>query len=138
LVSDVECRFSYIPIEEIEILEELQKPLIIVMPYDCECKQATMAGSIEYDIAVHVVINKKLQNTDTENMTNEICDLIDIEEKIHNAFIKKIKIGTDNFRVIADQPEYLILSDIESIQERNCFLGAVQINAKVFNLMEII
>jgi hypothetical protein len=69
-----------------------------------------------------------------DELTQEIDELIEMQEKVYNDFLKKIKLGTDKFRVVADQPEHLFLSDPESIQTRNCFLGVIQIIAKVFEI----
>jgi hypothetical protein len=138
LLPETECIRSYFPEVEIEKLEELQKPIITVVVLDHECQITTQSGSREHEISIQITINKKLQNigTDDDLLTAEIDELIDIEEKIYNEFLKKIKLGTNHFRIVADQPETGNLSDINSIRDDNCFFGAIQINVNVYEIIQ--
>lgn len=136
LCPAVQVQRSYLPVAELETLEDMDSALVYVIPVDSESERITQGNSRKHTLAFDIAVNKKLRRIGTDGVTAEIDELIEIGETVYNEFLKKVHIAADGFRLTADQPEYLLLSDYESIQLRNCFLAAVRISVNVYEIQK--
>jgi hypothetical protein len=136
LLPDVPCERSYLPEASIEELEDISKPIIYVYPSLYDCEKATQSGSREHTLGIGVAINKKLINMNQrDKLLEEIDELINIYEKIYTNFIKKVKIGKDNLRIVADQPQNDMFHDIDCMRDHNCYLAIIQILVNVYEII---
>jgi hypothetical protein len=129
------CRRAYDPIADIVELKSVNKPVILVVPIDRQGELLREGGTVKNDLIIDVVVNAKLQQSadEQESQVEEIDSLIELVETIFaNCHKKKIKDDETGFEINLMNPEHVVLSDIEMIQERNCFLSAIRVNVKVF------
>ena len=134
IVPTAVCRRSYFPVADMEELESAGKPVILIVPVERVAECITRGGTIQNKFAIDIAVNAKLQhiNDEPETLLEEIDALIEIVETIYNFFLKKIVTETEseNFRVVCDKPEHLIFSDMEMIQQYNCFLSVIRLNSQ--------
>jgi hypothetical protein len=135
IVPKVAVRRSYDPIADVSELKAVGKPIVLVVPISREGELLRESGTVKNDLVVDVVINFKLQQSadEPEKQVEEIDSLIKLVEKIFaNCHKKIIKDDEEKFEIHLMNPEHCVLSDIETIQERNCFLSVIRVNVKVF------
>jgi hypothetical protein len=135
VVPNVLCRRSYDPIADVVELRAVNKPVVLVVPIDRQGELFREGGTIKNDLMIDIVVNSKLQHTgeEPEMQVAEIDQLMELVETIFAACHKRnIKDNETGFEIHLMNPEHVVLSDIEMIQERNCFLSAIRINVKVF------
>ncbi|MDR1268607.1 MAG: hypothetical protein LBK82_03690 [Planctomycetaceae bacterium] len=129
------CRRAYDPIADIVELRAANKPIILVVPIDRTGELLREGGTVKNDLIIDIVVNAKLQHSaeEPELQVAEIDQLIELVEMIFAGCHKRnIKDDENGIEIHLMNPEHVVLSDIEMIQERNCFLSAIQINVKVF------
>jgi hypothetical protein len=133
LLKNVNIQRSYFPLADLAALDELDKPLILIVPVEKEVEKITQGGTTKNDFIIDVVVNAKLQqvNNTSEISLAEFDELFEIAEKIHDSFLKKIVKESNGNRFVFEQPEHLVLCDFDSVQDRNCFLSIVRIRASV-------
>jgi hypothetical protein len=138
IFPDAECRRSYLPVVEPDELDEIGKTVLCVVPVEKETERYTQGGTLKHDIALDICINAKLnhRNDEHEEQLAEIDKLIAFSEKVYAAFLKKVEKSSGDFRAAFTQPKHLVVSDPEIMQNRNCFLGVVQVSALVLTKPE--
>jgi hypothetical protein len=136
MFPQIVCRRSYLPIADIEQLEDAGTPIILVVPLKRDAEKFTSGGTQKNDLLFDVAVNAKLQhrNDEPETLLTEIDGYIEIVETIHAAFLKKIVKNTEGFRLVCQDPDHFILSDFESIHDNNCFLSLIRVNAEVYQI----
>jgi hypothetical protein len=135
IAPETVCRRAYDPIADVSELKAAGKPIILVVPIDRQGELLREGGTVKNDLIVDVVVNAKLQQPadEPEAQVAEIDQLIELVETIFEACHKRnIKDNETGFEIHLINPEHVVLSDIEMIQERNCFLSAIRVNVKVF------
>ncbi|MDR1922795.1 MAG: hypothetical protein LBQ66_00355 [Planctomycetaceae bacterium] len=130
LVGDnVECRRAYLPVADVEELELLGKPLVVVCPVDRKAEPVNRGNTLRQQWSIDIAVNAKLKHRNdlSSLLTDEIDELIGLLEKIHDSFIHCVIGGNGNeTRIVCTQPKHLIFCDMEMIMEYNCFLGVVR------------
>jgi len=138
IVPDVEVRRSYLAVLEPDELEELGKIALCIVPMNRNVDRYTVGNMQQNELAIDICINAKLNHCNDEHdaQVAEIDELLAFAEKIYSLFLKKVEKNSGHFRAAFNQPEHVVLCDIEAM-ERNCFLSVVRVNAVVLAKPEV-
>lgn len=134
IVPNADCHRSYCPKVETVDLEASGRPWIAVIPIDRDVERATSGGARSNTITVDIGVRAKLKHIgEPEALTAEIDPLMEIAERIHDAFLTKIILDADGLKIACVDPEHVILHEPEEIEESHCFLSVVRITTKVLD-----
>ena len=128
------CRRGYLEETDTVALGNLGKPLITVALYDRNGETITQGRTLQTKLKMQIGVQKKLEHIgQSEKLTEEIDPLIALIEEIYHAFMEKVVLGADGFRVACQKPTHETnapLYDPERILAHQ-FLGIVMIDVLV-------
>jgi hypothetical protein len=74
---------------------------------------------------------KQIDTNNENDLTAEIDSCIELAEKIF-AYFHKVEKTANGLQVVFLNPKHLVVTDSEQLQEFNCFLSVIRVQAKVF------
>jgi hypothetical protein len=130
-----------LPVLDPSELNAIGKTVLCVVPVERDADVYTQGGLQKNNLAIDVCVNAALDHRNDDEpdaLTEEIDSLIALAEKVYSAFLKKVvKNAADGFKATFMEPEHFILHSPDIIQDRNCFLSVVRVNALVFAKPEV-
>ena len=131
VVPDAVCRRDYDPIADVGELGDMEKPLLLVVPVERDAEKYDVGGSQKNEFEIDIAINVKLLHADDpEAKVAEIDGLVELAEKVFNAFLKRVERNDNGIRVGFDQPNHLVF--IGQL-DHHCFLSVIRISATVYD-----
>ncbi len=134
IVPNAEYHRSYYPKVETVDLEAAGRPWLCVVPMDREVERATSGGARSNTITVDIGVRAKLKHIgDPTALAEEIDPLMEIAERIHDAFLMKIVLDADGLKIACTDPEHVVFHSPEEIEENHCFLSVIRITTQMLD-----
>jgi hypothetical protein len=133
LVGDsAEVFRHYVPLVDLEELNALGKPKIIVLPYSLKVVSATIAA-FQFKLDIDLNISRKLQykSHEVSEQIAEIDECIRINEKLIEQFIMVARIdGESGLKIVCKEPEQIVFNDFKMNIDDNCFYSVIRIKTE--------
>ena len=139
IVPEAECRRSYMPMLDPAELDEIGRTVLVAVPFGRDAENYTQGGMQKHELEIDLCINAKLRhrNDEPEAFNAEVDALIAFSEEIYALFLKKNVKNAGGLKVTFDQPEHVLLIDLDVLHNLNCFFSVVRVYAEVFAQPEV-